>query len=450
MMYHGIIALPYEIHVTIHESLDIEAIRCLSQTCKFFDDFLAPRAYRCIQVRSTERSGSALLALAQGPRAKHVKRIQYTVTNPGNDADGGDDTSTSQTSSSESDDDEIVVLPKSVQDALSHVSQFPTIKTVAVSFKFVWSLEHGENLVLAWPVEGEEEEYPDGDVSDLDISRGVTWSRLVRESFTAIAKNTTVERLVIDQLPPHSHKSVGYFCGSFFGFLETLEAFDLTLWGFDNGAGWEANRHWSYQKLCDNLDNHFFRNLNKVTSLRFGTYDGGVLGGNGWTCPHGLKSADQMPLLKHLRLKRIILCEDLRTFLVTHIRTLETIYFEDCWGDLTDDENGSWDGLFTAIIKTAPQKLIEVKIYPDGPIRNDYKRQDDQEDAETIEVMIEQDPGRRIFPYASVDDKYGMLFEGEEENRSKFFEGKDQKAYDELMAIAEVNKAEREEEIEED
>lgn len=60
--------------------------------------------------------------------------------------------------------------------------------------------------------------------------------------------------------------------------------------------------------------------------------------------------------------------------------------------------------------------------------------------AEEVRLLLEENPKRRLFPYAVLDDKYGMLLEDEYENQASFFKGDDQKSWERLMEIVEGNR----------
>jgi len=61
-------------------------------------------------------------------------------------------------------------------------------------------------------------------------------------------------------------------------------------------------------------------------------------------------------------------------------------------------------------------------------------------DTDRIRQLLEDDPEAVFFNYTNLDDKYGMLFEDEQEIRSSFLQGGDLKAYKRVMAIVEKNR----------
>ncbi len=66
---------------------------------------------------------------------------------------------------------------------------------------------------------------------------------------------------------------------------------------------------------------------------------------------------------------------------------------------------------------------------------------DEPDDIVEIRHALEQSGGRKLFGYAYLDDKYGIMFRLEDVNVESFKEGKDQEAYDELMEIVYKNAA---------
>jgi hypothetical protein len=159
--------------------------------------------------------------------------------------------------------------------------------------------------------------------------------------------------------------------------------------------------------------------------------------------------SDSMPLLKSINLEYIFVDPPLIDFLVQHTSTLESISFEECMcGTAGLSENGVyWYNLFESLIKAKPQKLKHFEILPvevEGLDDEIAAQNGDLEldDIGKVSKLMEEDENRRAFPYKVLDDKYGMLFEDDETNVEAFFEGKDQKAFDELMEIVRRNSSE--------
>lgn len=158
-----------------------------------------------------------------------------------------------------------------------------------------------------------------------------------------------------------------------------------------------------------------------------------------------------MPLLKSINLEYCFIDPPLVDFLSQHSETLESITFNHCMGSIQGLANNGiyWHTLFTSLTKANLQKLkrfevLPVKVSGVGDLDdNQYGNLELFERAAEI-WEAEEDQGRRAFPYAMLNSKYGTLFEDEETNVEAFLEERDQKGFDELMTIVERNVAEAE------
>jgi hypothetical protein len=70
------------------------------------------------------------------------------------------------------------------------------------------------------------------------------------------------------------------------------------------------------------------------------------------------------------------------------------------------------------------------------------RRKEESEDVKRAREMLNENQNMRVFAYAILDDKYGTLFEAEEQNVEEFLRGEDQKSYEKLTGIIEKNAAE--------
>ncbi len=64
---------------------------------------------------------------------------------------------------------------------------------------------------------------------------------------------------------------------------------------------------------------------------------------------------------------------------------------------------------FEILAVNVPYHMPPCQIPPPQPSR-----------AEEVRLPLEENPKRRLFPYAVLDDKYGMLLEDEYENQASF------------------------------
>ena len=259
---------------------------------------------------------------------------------------------------------------------------------------------------------------------------------------------------VIDTL---YYKEVSTFTTpTFHKFLSHLDDFSLSIFGGDNGAGWKTNTCEVWSAFVAKLDQFFFNHLQRITSLTLKATEEGPIGLEGMNHTPLVLRKDHMPHLKAVHLEYMFLSPELRDFLVGHVSTLEDLHFRSCLAE-TDEgmaENGlHWHELFDAISSAGPTKLRIFKVTHEHPVslpesKGDCYKYDsklEEEDEETLHAEMKQarktaeDGGKRVWPHVTVDDKYGMLFEDEEEIFLSYREGKDQEAFERLMSIAERN-----------
>jgi hypothetical protein len=226
-----------------------------------------------------------------------------------------------------------------------------------------------------------------------------------------------------------------------------LERFTLSIYGNHNGARWNINTIHGHPAFLSKLDKIFFDHLQNVTYFDLKA---------DWTGPIGLEGlrharlalrGDQVPLLMYLYLKYIFVCPELLDFLVWHAGTLESVSFSDWYGRTSDrgptEHSTIWYALFIAFSDAEPRKLSQFEILP---VNVPYHMPPCQipppqpSRAEEVRLLLEENPKRRLFPYAVLDDKYGMLLEDEYENQASFFKGDDQKSWERLMEIVEGNR----------
>lgn len=243
---------------------------------------------------------------------------------------------------------------------------------------------------------------------------------------------------------------------AFHRFLSNLDDFSLSIYGGDNGAGWRTNTCEVWSAFVAKLDQFFFNHLQRITSLTLKATEEGPIGLEGMNHAPLVLRKDHMPNLKTVHLEYLFLSPDLRDFLVGHVATLEEVHFRSCLAETDDSmaEDGlHWHELFDAISSAQPSKLRLLKVTQERPAalpksKDDCEKYDsklEDEDEEALNAEIKQarktveDGEKGVWPHVTVDDKYGMLFEDEEENFLSFREGRDQEAFERLMSIAQGN-----------
>ncbi|MCJ1270945.1 hypothetical protein MMC22_010844 [Lobaria immixta] len=392
-----------------------------SCTCSYFRNLLAPDIFKATMLVNDEESGSSLNALAKSPNNVHVKELHFIGS-----ALGDAHSEEAEFSDTEG------ILPPSVDALLSDLQRFPSLERVSIKFDYtIESPEFAEGLDLLKEVETQEKV--------LEAEALEAWRALMSRTYFALARNQSprFKHLEIRQL----WKNVSTFShAAFHDFLGHFEQFTLSIHGEDNGAGWKSNVTEEYPALMGKLDEYFFNHLANVTKLYIRAPEEGPLGLEGMNhAPLRLK-AEQMPLLTTLRLDWIFASPELIDFLVGHKDTLEELTLRDCYASPEGPaENGIyWSQLFSALFSARPAQLrhFEVVItenYLPGQ-RNYGTEGDSQKDA-----ILQQDPGRITFPYAFLDDKYGMCFYDEDESLESFLRGEDQRSWARLIELVEGN-----------
>lgn len=246
----------------------------------------------------------------------------------------------------------------------------------------------------------------------------------------------------------------------FHDFLSHLEQFTLSIHGEDNGAGWNLNISQEYSALMRKLDEYFFDHLANVTILSIKAPEEGPLGlafepgpseqEETRHAPLTLK-ADQMPLLTTLHLDYIFASPELINFLVGHRDTLEKVILRRCYASIGGVAyNGIyWSEFFNSLSSACPAKLrcfelvdSKVPLTSDEEFGSEENEEEVPDEVREARTILQQDPGRRLFPYAYLDDKYGNIFFDEEKVLASFLKGEDQRNWDRLMELVERNASE--------
>ena len=396
-----------------------------SSTSRFFRDLLTPYIFKTVQLSNNEKSGSRASSLSRSDLSKFVKEIQYTGSALG---DGHKE--------EEAYSDTEAILPKRVDVILSDLKCFPNLETLSIHFpyKFCDYDEWDGGLDLCAEEETDEE--------TKSAEEKIAWRALMSKTYEALSrnKNHSLKSLKLKQFGPI--KVSTFSDSSFHDFLSSIEDFTLSIYGEDNGAGWQINKVPAYLATMSKLDIYFFNHLTSLTSLTLKAPEEGPLGLEGMNhIPLPLKS-HQMPCLKTLFLEYIFIGPDLIDFLTAHTKSLETLTMRKCAASPDGlAENGiHWSKFFYTLANANFEKLTELIIEP-GPVpltsEETYNKEEDQEkvsgEVKEARRILGEDCGRRIFPYVMLDDKYGMLYENEEENLEAFRRGEDQAGWERLM-----------------
>ena len=149
-----------------------------------------------------------------------------------------------------------------------------------------------------------------------------------------------------------------------------------------------------------------------------------------------------IPKLKSLHLETMSITESLKDFLSGSTPNLESLRLENvgAWGGHVDD-TPTWADFWKAVREGNPSLKEVIFHYPKSvPLtveevmngKGSVSKTDTEEEAQ-VRKMAEDDDSLIIWPYIISDDKYGNVFEMEEENREALAKGDDNREYKLLM-----------------
>ena len=148
-----------------------------------------------------------------------------------------------------------------------------------------------------------------------------------------------------------------------------------------------------------------------------------------------------MAQLKSLQLETMSITESLKDFLSGSTPNLEGLRLENvgAWGHVGDTP--TWADFWKAVREGNPSLKEVTYHYPKNvPLtveevmngKDSVSKTDTEEEAQ-VRKMTADDDTLIIWPYIISDDKYGNVFEMEEENREALAKGDDNREYKLLM-----------------
>ena len=413
----------------IDQAGDQATLRNWSSTCSTYRALLAPYIFKSITLRNTEKSAFSVDAITRGRDVAYIKELHYLATAP---CDSGCD---DEELEHDSPNTAVLVFPESVHKVLSSLDRFPNLHTLSIDIHWHFEEEWDEELPY-WVFEDDES---DEDVKEAEEKQD--WRALVAKTYAALSENPHlhIKALEIRQFMFRNHTP---FCTDFFhDLLGTLERFGLSLRGGES-ACWAINHLDGYVAFVPKLDEYFFNHLTSVRHVSLRADKSGPIGLQGQGNIPLVLNPRNMPCLQFITLEYIFICEELLDFLVAHADTLEVLSMRDCYGsvDVLVENGIYWERFFQMLHSAKPRAMNKLEVLPlDLPI--DGRFEDPAgETTEACRKILEQDKRRRLFAYASLDDKYGTLYDEESENLNSFFKGEDQEAYDNLMLVVDENK----------
>ena len=105
----------------------------------------------------------------------------------------------------------------------------------------------------------------------------------------------------------------------------------------------------------------------------------------------------------------------------------------------------TWYSFFHGYAAQKPVALESVVLKPhNAPIPKESTDQELLDMMSRIKTLMVQSTAngieRRVFAHAEVDEKYGTLFESEQENLARALGGHDQRGWEELMTVVNQNR----------
>lgn len=320
------------------------------------------------------------------------------------------------------------VFPPDVHRVLSRLNQFPNLQRLSIEFPFDYT-EAGDPYDFLMEPETPEQ------VATAESEQA--WRALMAKSFAALSQNTSDSVPSLELGRFHSLAVSTLDQSGFREFLANLKSFSLSLRGWDNGAGWNLNTMYSFPPFAERLGSWFFDHLCSVADFTLEADESAPIGLHPGMnhAPLALRR-EQMPHLRCIDLKYIIVCAELINFLVSHLNTLESITLRDCScsvNGLSDVESPPyWHHLFIALAEARSEQL---KIFEVSKVEMEWTT---EEEIRKVRKKLEEGD-QRLFAYMYLDDKYGFSFQDTDEAQASLFRGDDQRAYNGLMEIVNAN-----------
>ncbi|KAL4886074.1 hypothetical protein BJY04DRAFT_178458 [Aspergillus karnatakaensis] len=276
------------------------------------------------------------------------------------------------------------------------------------------------------------------------------WFNLMSSSFVALVRNDPLHIKSLEIRDLNITEVSAFTDEAFEAFLSQLTSFSLSIKEWENGVGWHMNTQQPFSGFADCLDYWFFNNLQSVEEFIFDVASSFVLGkaGQAYYNDIGLRSA-QMPRLRELTLRNIIICKELEDFIVRHVETIEEISLQECHAIIrreqyADMEQRNWLEFFTSLTRTcsAPSAALQSLGLLYDKTQIEMLDFDDAWDAldELIEHAKEKlkvEPSAKAFFYANVSGKYGARYRDVGTNLERLIDGCDDQAWRKFIEVLE-------------
>ena len=317
----------------------------LAQTCTGLRSIVAPQIYKKVYLTNTESCGESINLIANGPFRSTVKELVFVGRAPGEQEEGFDDVNG--------------VMPKTVEDLLSHLAKlFPQLEALNVGFALdlsdpdKWDIYPWEDFM-----DGEDE----AQVSQTEENQA--WRALMNKTWAAIARNGRcgVKYLKMRHIIPKMVSA--YSSTQFHELLSGIEKFEMSVWGMDNGAGWHSSTQDGYLLVLEQID-AIFAGLSSCTDFTLTASEYCYIGLRGMRHVPLRLLPPHMPQLKRLTLAHCFASPELVEFLKEHRDVLEEVFLHNCSASPSEmglAENGiDWQELFESMHVMTKLKTIEV------------------------------------------------------------------------------------------
>ncbi|KAL7905865.1 hypothetical protein GGI35DRAFT_471380 [Trichoderma velutinum] len=431
-------SLPQELTIQIFRLLEVGDKVRLSATCRQYRAQLVPEIFKTIRLTNDEGVARSVLGAIEA-YGEYTTRIEFTAR-----CEADDEITTP------------ALTPAAAKVLQGHLT--PNLSTFSLKFDF--DFDDGED----WDAD-----HPDATIgSSIYIFEGVEteehvrereeiwqWRVLMNETWRALAANTHVKELILDELIPKWTSA--FLTEEFRRFLSQIEVATFKMFGMDNGAGWKTNTAWGVVDFFQNIDSSFFQHMTGLKHLAIHAAD--PLGPQPTRHIPLSLLPDDLPLLESLKLERCFVGQELVSFICGHKKVLKSLDVKECV--CGSELDYSWTNFFDAVYEAKPAlteliagngsnvpltsdekyRRYEFEHAPEENFWRDYRFENEPEEIQEIRRKLKADSRLRLFGYGTVDDKYGMFFLDEEGNEEGFKSGNDQRAFDRLMGLVNENAA---------
>ncbi|KAL6918888.1 hypothetical protein FSHL1_002871 [Fusarium sambucinum] len=228
-------------------------------------------------------------------------------------------------------------------------------------------------------------------------------------------------------------------------FLGRLKGLTLVAYGQNNGAGWSANTLDGFNDFFKELPSLVFEHAKNLEHLTLMAQRYGHLGHRSLRF-----TPATMPKLQTLRLNNVCITASLGKFLRGGTPKLTSIHIENCAASGREysfhepQEDLTWAELWKAARGSNPRLLEVVYRYPTLPplTRTEVMRMrepgttfadTDDETSARLRKMVDEDEDSKIWPYITIDSKYGDVLPCQKVNLESLEAGYDNWEYKQLM-----------------